>query len=997
MNLIRKKHTICMLHLLLVAALLIQPIYAQPYDIMGIGELRGLSVDQVPTPYKGSSQAFGRITAAQYTDLGQTEKNAALRMSLLGIMKGTGAGKFSPAKSINAIEGMITINRLMGNEATVVAGIAAQIVGQSPQNALAKLYDAHAALALTGGITTPSEGQGYFKPITKELFYSWVARATALPVETVTPLLDAAKDDSTISPEHRGLIEALLKERAISLSGGAIRPNAAVSRREAVQILDAVAPRFYTALGFTEQYGVVIGTKKTSSSLYGKSLSEHSAVLRLEDGKLIQIQVRTGLKDGTDTDVAVLRSGKVSGLSALQIGDEVKFLMSDPTTAQIAEVLPAGSVLSRLKATLETGEGIDKIIGNIEQILPENQNSADTTKTGYRLRVRSVEGVLNDILVLSDSKTGIRSDVIVTKAGTLTYGNQYALGNVVTYYVKDGTEVIYASLDQANISEISGTLQKIELDDKQRTLLTVFDYQNNLHSYVLSPNAALSINFRPALPSDLKAGSEVRLLAVDGVITRLTSESFIKEPGYIPPGSRIVFGQIQYIQGTNLYLQSEAGVSYGVDSGTAIFKNGLKATLYTLKEGDRVKFYLSSLKDNTLFKVEVEGPEQMLSGVYKASVKELKLSTNVLALTDPYALKNQEWVKATSPTVEVSLAKDVLITKSGKIVTKSSLGSLKGQSIYYVTRNAYGKDEISQIVIKGQNERVYSDTVKIYDPVISKLELSSKVNVDLPAGVIYLKDGRLVTESAIIEDDGIFVVGSSALGLTEAAIVEMIPSSTSPFDTLFAGSIDTVNSYSINFGETYQSDKFVWSSLGDTQYFMSDDTKITDTSTLVPVKLGRYNFFHGNYSKDDNKGTDGVGLPYERYYSFFVVSPQSQDIIGMVIRKKELIKEKPIDDAISNEGRIADKMEEALNPLLYTRGTVEGFDVKWNRIKLQNTFDYVNFHGEWSPNRTSEYVELTGTLIVKGDTVITYSDLKIGDRVILVRDDEDAVVLTVEE
>jgi hypothetical protein len=982
---------------LLILTLLFQPVFAQPYDIMSIGELRGLGVTQIPTAYTGSSQGFQRISAAQYKDTGQTERNAALRMALIGVVKGSGGTRFNPGTPLNAIEGMIVVNRLMGNEPAVVGSIAAAIVGQSPANAQAKLYDAHAAQALALGITTAVEGQGYFKPITKELFYSWVARAIGLAPETVTPILDSAKDNRGIDPEHRGLIEGLLKERVIKLSNGALYPKSTVTRKEAVLVLDAVAPRFYATYGFTEQYGVVIGTKKTSSSLYGKALTEHSAVLRLEDGNLVQLQVRTGLKDGTDTEIATLRGGKVTGLSGLQIGDEARLLMSDATTVQIAEVLPTGSVLSRLKASLEIGEGIIKFVGNVEQIIPESQNSADTNKVGYRLRVRGVDGILNDILVLSDSKTGIKSDVIVTKGGVITYGNQYKVGNAITYYVKDGTEIIYLSLDQVGIQEVSGTLQKIEIDDLGKIVLTVYDYGNRLHSYVLSPNAALSINFRPALPEDLKAGSEVRLLAVDNVITRLTTESYIKSPGYIPPGSRIVFGQVQYIQGNNIYILDQSGSPYVVDSQTTLMKNGLRATIYTLKEGDQVKLYLSSLTDNTLFKVEIEGPEQLVSGVYKGTVKELKLSTNVLALTDPYALKNQEWVKETLPTIEVNLAKDVKIYRGGKPVLKTALNTLKGQSLYFVTRNAYGKQEISQIVIKGLNERVYSDTVKIFDPVISKLELSSKVNVSLPEGVIVLKDGRLVTQSAIIESDGIFVVGSSSLGLTEAALVEMIPSQKKPFDTLFAGSVDLVNSYAINFAQTYQSADFKWVDLGKTKYFISDDTVITDLTGAAPERLSRYNLFHGSYSKEDNKGTDGVGLTYERFYSFFVVSPGSQDIVGMVLRKKALIKDKPIDDTITSESSVDDKMEEGLSPLIYTRGIIEGFDVKWNRVKLKDAFDYTGYHGEWSPNRTSVYVELTGTMIVKGDTVISFSDLQVGDRVTIVRDDEDAIVLTVQE
>lgn len=985
------------LYVTLIIILCLQPLFALPYDIMGIGELRGLSVTEEPTAYVGSNLAFQRMATSRFTDISGAEANAALRMALLGVVKGSGAGKFNPSGGLTTIDGIILINRVMGNENQVINSIAAQIVGQSPQNAQARLNDAHYAQATTLGITNATEGQSYYKPLTRELFFSWIARATGLTTETTTPILNTAKDNGGIAPERRGLIEALLKDKIISLNNGSLNPKGTITRKDAIMILDTIAPRFYTALGFQEQYGVVIGVKSETSSLYGKTLQQASAVVRLEDGNLVRIQVQSGMQNGTDTDVATLKGSKVSGLKALAIGDEVRLLMSDATTVQIAEVLPVGAVLSILKNTLEGDEAILKHVGNIEQIIPESQTTADSTKTGYRLRVRGVDGILNDILVLSDSKTGIRSDVIVTKSGVMTYGNQYTVGNTVKYYVKPENEVIYLSLDQAGVVEVSGTLQKIEVDDQGKYTLTVYDYENKLHSYALSPHVAISVNFRPASPVDLKAGSEVRLLAVDGIITRLSTESYIREPGYIPPGSRIVFGQVQYVQGNSIYLLNDAKNPYLVDAGTIFSKNGLGATLNTLKEGDQVKFYLSHMVNNTLFKVEIEGPEQMVAGVYKANVKSFKLSTNALGVSDPYALLNQEWVRTAGLTAEVQLSKDVQVYQGGQLVPKSALSGLTGQGVYYVTQNVYGREEVARIVVKGANERVYSDSVKVYDPVVSQLELVNRVNVTLPLGTIVLKDGRLVSESAIVEKDGIFVVGSSALGSTQAAIVQMIPGGGKSFDTLYAGSIEVVNSYAVQFGEVYQNSDFSWSSLGESKFFMSDDTVITDLSGSEPVSLERYDFFHGSYSREDNEDTDNEGLAYERYYSFFVVSPQTQDIIGMILRHKALIKDKNIDDEITSEGLVDNRMEESLDPLLYTRGIVEGFDVEWNRVKLRDSYDYVDFHGEWNPNRTSIYIELAGTLIVKGDKVIQFEDLAIGDQILVVRDDEDAIYLRVEE
>jgi hypothetical protein len=63
---------------------------------------------------------------------------------------------------------------------------------------------------------------------------------------------------------------------------------------------------------------------------------------------------------------------------------------------------------------------------------------------------------------------------------------------------------------------------------------------------------------------------------------------------------------------------------------------------------------------------------------------------------------------------------------------------------------------------------------------------------------------------------------------------------------------------------------------------------------------------------------------------------------------------------------------------------------------LVDSQNYLSHHGEWVNNTTLTYIELTDAIIMKNNKAITYDDLKLDDKLYIVRYDEDALVVFVE-
>jgi len=180
-------------------------------------------------------------------------------------------------------------------------------------------------------------------------------------------------------------------------------------------------------------------------------------------------------------------------------------------------------------------------------------------------------------------------------------------------------------------------------------------------------------------------------------------------------------------------------------------------------------------------------------------------------------------------------------------------------------------------------------------------------------------------------------------------------------------------------------------------FFYFNNLDIIDITNKTDFKtLPSYNFYHGGYSRLENKNPNGSGLDYYRYYTIFVTD-DDRKVIGMNIRHEGLLDGQNIDRITSDENDIKTILDKRLASFVLTRGSIVSFNDTFQRFEMTDSHDWAEDYGRWNANRGNSSVEWRDAIIIKNDKRISREDLKEGDYVYVLRDDEDALVVFVEE
>ncbi len=169
---------------------------------------------------------------------------------------------------------------------------------------------------------------------------------------------------------------------------------------------------------------------------------------------------------------------------------------------------------------------------------------------------------------------------------------------------------------------------------------------------------------------------------------------------------------------------------------------------------------------------------------------------------------------------------------------------------------------------------------------------------------------------------------------------------------------------------------------------------ITDKTNFET--LPAYDFYHGGYSRKENENDSSNGLDYWRYYTFFVTD-EDRKVIGMNIRQNGLLDGQMIDPINDDEDDIKRELDLKLAGLVLTRGTVAAFNDTYQRIEITDSHDWAEDFGRWNANRGNSAVEWRDAVIVKNSKRIEKEDINLGDYLYVLRDDEDALIIFVEE
>ncbi len=991
-----------------------------PMDIP-VPELRSAVLDiGVANEIPAYNDAVALERAVSYDDIrGVLNEQQIIKMAALGILKNRGNKNFDPSRDVTKFEALKYLDRLMGLGDTVEETAISNASGLS-EGSVDALYDeAYAQIAIDNGILNNDEYIQMNEPITREQFAMWLSSAINIaPVYGDMDRIFGLDDYMEIIPANRAMVEALLREGIMSSTNdGLFHPKHYISRAECMGILDKALKTQYDKRKIKTGYGLVVGIKNENEQKVGYTIHKTNYIIRNVDGSVTKISTVNNPHMNKKTDFVVYKAGIQKMASAITLGDELYYISKDDELVY-AQMPTDNSVMDKIRLTEQEGKDLTVYFGTVYEIVTQNHVTDDAYTNSKRYRVQTFNGQTFDIVVDTDIYTGVKNDIIVQKNNKIAGTDMLVEGDVISFIVKNNKDIVYISTQPFWEKTIKGTLRKITNVPKSPTskiidhrIIEIFGYDDVIYEYNIANYASVSINGITADYSDLRYGQNVILSIKQGYVMSIAGESFKKKDGYIPKFGKSRTGILYRVYQDGFVI--DTGINkeeYDLTDDAIITKGGVPITYQALRDGDKIRIFFDDIYTNKISKMEVEGIKRVIKKIYKGQLADVDMAQNEITLTGVRYLKNDYWEPTSSYTQNFPLSDNVSIYAGNISVKPSELKRhYHDKTAYVMVEEVFGKPVASQVSLKSGGENIYSSKVKDINKVLSRLELDNNINFDITKATIAIKNGRAISPKTIKKYDNIMVVSDFSVGETRANIIKVLDKKERVFDRIYVGVIETV-------AQNYFTTKY-WSRLNDNSWDdvdagLSDKFHYHTSSHIVDVtdkenvkNIRMSDFFHHGYGRLENTATkqsegSNKGIKDKRYYTLFVTKSNDRgelSVVSMKLRHKGFLPNQDIDDKIKKYSQTAKVLDDVLDDMFLTRGVVSEVDDKWKRIKLTDTNDWVISANEWRINESDSYVEYPEALFIKGDNATTLDDVKIGDEVYILRNNEKAQVIFIGE
>ncbi len=969
---------------LLILMSLITTSYSYPIDQgIPVPEFRGATMDiEDKTEYLGYSKGAELLENSIFIDTtNHWAKRAITRMSAQSVVKGYGENRFNPDGYIKRQEVLALLVRMMGREGVVQQNLSNQGEGLAREIVNDLWAEGYIIEAENLGILTGNESANFRSYATREEVAIWVGRLLGLaPVFDNIEILYTFDDWRQVSLSNIGLVEAVLQERIMQGdSDGNFNPKSNITRAEVTSILNNISDRLYEERNITANFGQVINIQKKNTKEIGMNIVENIITVKNVDGSITSLITRTRSGEVLN-EFVVYKKGIVSGSNMLSVGDEIEYILKNDQVVY-AEAYNDGSILEKIKENSLQDSNLRTYFGKIISKTTENFWTGEKNISIDRFRVRNIDGQVFDIVVETDLNTGIKNDIIVYKGDRVGGSSLLEKNDDIEYVVKNNQTIVYASITSLDRKVISGTVQTVNIPENK---ISIVDYNDNVKVFGMVPYIDVTINLRPAELTDLQYGQDVTLNISNGLVTSISGETFLDEPGYIPANGKVRTGQIKYITDDSITIEYGDGTSdnFRVHEDTIILKEDTGIRFRDLREGDRVKLYFDNIYSSEVSKIQVEGKQQLIKKIYRGKIDKVDISDNEITLTYPRELENSQWEDINDYSITIEIADGADIYSGGELITIDELeDEHENDYVYVALEDSYGKDKAIKLAVKEDSEKLYDDRIKDINYAANKLELDNGRNIAYDEGTIIIKDNRLVGMSSLEEDLNALVVADYDDGDYRANVIRLGRMGYRIFENIYVGKIDAIDSDKFDVIWYSELDGNEWDRVSSStrrtlDFEYDDDTYIVDVTNGYD-EISPYDFFHDGYSREEN----------EDYYTF-IVADGDRDVFAMTLREDELFK----DSGINDDNEIEDELER----LILTKGTVEDVDQLRERMQIEDPYDWSSFYEEWQENRNDEYVDIGEALFIKGDKVMDMDDVEEGDTVYILRNDEDAIIVFVE-
>ncbi|BEP27760.1 S-layer homology domain-containing protein [Helicovermis profundi] len=924
------------------------------------------------------------------------------KLASLDVIKKFGDNNYYPSTDVTGYEALGALVRLSGRGSAVETRALPQTTGMNMDGIRRIFNQEYLNEAQTLGIVLANETRDNNVPVTRENFALWLGRAIG-----ITPATDgltnvyAFSDFEQISPSNRSMLESIVRNNIMIGNGdGSFNPKGNLNRGMLAYVIDNALPFASNLLSSESKFAVVLDIQNYDKMNNNNNVKNREITVRNIDGTFSNIKTSYNPKTRQKSDFVSYKNGIVSDSSNIAVGDLIEYTLLNKEVHFI-EVIKDESLISKINKDLTMDNTLKKYYGTISNISFEKVLEANKFMNKERFRIKNFDGQIMDLLISTDLQTHIKKDAVVYRDGKFGGTSLLKSGDDIEYLVKDN-KVVYIAIKKIESKKISGTIRHLYQEPTTKEItLSLLDYDDNIVDYRVSKNVLTMINNNYGEVMDLQYGEDVVLTLTNGSISKIVSDEFIENPGYIPKYGKVRFGTIYYLYPDSISVELSSGEKnhFVISKNIPIVKNGTVISSRALKEGDKIKVYFDDIYSNKASLIVVEAAERIIKQVYKGRLSDVNEITNTITINRTQYLKNKDWVNSDNYSKDLKLKKDAEIYINGSKINVGELSKIyKGSDVYIVVENSFGKEIGIKMNIKSGGERFYYDKINIIDKNIGEMELNNQINFKIDDGTIVLKDSRILkAEKLKAKSDAFIVAGFNSYNNNYANIVKINSKGDDAFENIYIGSIEEVHAGYFNMTNNATISDNVWESIKESKsqnFYFNNDSYIKDLTKNKEITF--LDFFHDKYAKKETEDINSSeGLKYKRYYGVVVTDEKGQ-VIGLNIRQKGLMKDQNIDDKLKYESDIKDEIEKTVESFVLSRGIIDEVQSETNRVKLTDALDWIDVKGMWVQNPVDKYVEYDSAIIIKNGKVVSYEDLKPTDYVYIMRSKEKGLVIVVE-
>ncbi|MCL2500300.1 MAG: S-layer homology domain-containing protein [Defluviitaleaceae bacterium] len=963
--------------------------------------------DPVLNTYTGRPNVIPLINGLTFSDLPPdlTQRDAIVRSGALGVFMPEG-GNFNPNASVTRGQAIAYALRAAGlsEEArdrtidivpSLPEGTALDIVWMFAYMSFAEeigMLTTEEFDEAVAGLTLPEDPTSinaptpfHLRPATREEFAFWLANAMHhahedifggplnQPGQSVFPYNDWA----TITPFRARAVEALIRHNVMpGQTATVFNPHGIINHGQLAQVVRNLDTLHFTVLGLQRVTGTVseIEQEQFIDTLTGQSW--HRVFIRRADGRVDVLQSTARISPSPQhgpLDTVVLRNGAVSGLTGLQVGDQIEYIVH-----QASQTIWYARVMGDL--------AVQTFVGRLREIDINDGTMTFTDPNGRLFTFRMIYGLYG---IGADGIPFIRFVNRLRPVDTLPLGSFYTVtlvNNLITDIEFIGEPTLY--------NEIRGI---VTANNPNMGFLTIIDEQRRERTFNYIPGT-LRVHRRDFY--DMReAGFNMRELLLDiSVITPGDIVSFRvagDDPLRITHISAAAqttsrYGRIRELRPRvgyhDMLMEFENGQTawFTLADNILVLERGTPVTPDRIRVGDWARIVVNQamlgpgVMMESVLEVALDGGGHHISNIVMGQLSRFNAAQNQLHINHAQELTPAGW-SSHRPLAQYNIGgANVSYFFDGREVTLSFLNRYlqRGNAVIYLAlENNFAGERVTMVSVRsGRDELLRAETILAASgDTFHLLGIPGGIRTD--EGTIVVRDGRLVDPGNISAGDW---ARTSLNGHNLAAVIDISqPPSTSGVQ-IVRGRVARVwphQSFRVETMSTF--DGLRWHYTPIPREFTIDH----DTIFMMDGGIGTINDFIG-YTDASVVG---------RVFNVIVDGGRAVWVIDMPFTE-------PIPSLPNASGHLT------------LRGTI--FEANGNDISLRDVTVFNPRNGMWVPislaDASGSVTVQPNSIIVDRDRVVGASSLRVGQQIRVLTDvplntvtigsglDADAYIILVE-